>query len=287
MTSAEVQPALATAANRLAAAGCDTPVLDAQLLLGHVLGRNRTWLMMNPQHRLSLGQTARFDKLIQRRENREPVAYLTGHREFFALDFLVSPHVLVPRPETELLVETAIEWVNRQNRPVTVADVGTGSGCIAIALAHHLPQARLFALDVSASALTVARQNAAKHHLSSRLAFLQTDLLQSLAGRLDLVVSNPPYISRAEFDSGQVSPEVRRFEPQQALLGGGPQGLAVVEQLLIQAVAKLAPRGGILIEIGATQGPAAVRLARKYLPRVAVSVKQDLAGLPRLLVVQT
>ncbi len=286
MNPDNIQTITAIATKRLTAVSGDTPLLDAQLLLGHVLGCNRTWLMMNPQHHLTVAQTARFDALLRRREACEPVAYLVGQQEFFALDFWVSPHVLIPRPETELLVEHAIEWVNRQKRPATIVDVGTGSGCIAVSLAHHLPHARLIALDVSAAALNVARQNAARHQLTHRVTFVQSNLLQSLTGPIDLIVSNPPYISQAEFTSGQVSPGVRHYEPSLALLGGGTKGLSIVERLLIQAAAKIAPQGGILIEIGARQGEAAIDLARKHLSGVSACIKQDLAGRDRLLVVQ-
>jgi release factor glutamine methyltransferase len=215
------------------------------------------------------------------------VAYLLGHKEFFGLEFQVNPHVLIPRPETELLVETAIEWsiINNQlsivNGKFTIADVGTGSGCIAVALAKHLPKASLVAIDASPEALRLARLNAERHAV--QITFLSGDLLEPLAEPVDLMVSNPPYVSQAELAAAM--PEVSVYEPRLAL-DGGEDGLDVVRRLLSQAKEKLKPGGALLVEIGASQGQAMIKLAQTHFPGAVIQIKKDLAGLDRLLVVQ-
>jgi release factor glutamine methyltransferase len=275
---------LALAARRLAAAGCETPRLEAEVLLAHVLGRDRSWLYLYLQERLEPGRLAKFEELLTRRGRREPVAYLTGHKEFFGLDFEVTPAVLIPRPETELLVETALELAG-PTRPCLVVDVGTGSGCIAVTLAKHLPAGQFWATDISSQALQVARRNADRHGVTGRMTLVQTDLLQPVAGPFDLLVSNPPYISPAELQPETMQPEVYRYEPRLAL-DGGEAGLAIIQQLLSQARAKLKPGGSVLVEIGATQGQAVTQLAGRFFPQAGVQVKKDLAGLDRLLVIR-
>ncbi len=282
MEYAGVGEVLIIASHRLAAAGCATPSLDGELLLAHTMGRERTWLYIYPRHRLQADQLAKFDELLQRRERREPVAYLVGHKEFFGLEFRVNRHVLIPRPETELLVETALA-LYPANTTLKIADVGTGSGCIAITLAKHLPRSTLFATDTSAEALTLARQNARYHQVADRVAFLLADLLQPVGQPVDLVVSNPPYVSRAEL--AETAPEVRLYEPRPAL-DGGIDGLAVIRQLLTQAGKKLKPGGALLVEIGSGQGEQVIQLAGRHFAKAELTIKKDLAGLDRLLVVR-
>jgi release factor glutamine methyltransferase len=299
-----VQALLASARQQLAEAGCATPALDAEILLAHTLGRERTWLYVHSQEKIDLEQIAVFNRLLQRRARREPVAYLVGSKEFFGLEFWVNQHVLIPRPETELLVETALElvkdrWpmvsgkhqieftqskIKNPKSKIHIVDVGTGSGCIAIALATRLPGAMLFAIDASADALVLARQNAGRHNVVDRITFLRGNLLHPLDRPVDLIVSNPPYVSRSELRA--VSPEISQYEPRLAL-DGGEDGLALIGPLLRQATEKLRPGGAMLVEIGSTQGPAAVQLAQDCLPSADVSVKKDLAGLDRLLVVRS
>jgi release factor glutamine methyltransferase len=301
-----VQALLASARQQLAEAGCATPALGAEILLAHTLGRERTWLYVHSQEKIDLEQIAVFNRLLQRRARREPVAYLVGSKEFFGLEFWVNQHVLIPRPETELLVETALDFVNDRwpldnaegptqfaqstqswsdrAREIYIVDVGTGSGCIAIAMATRLPGAMLFAIDASAEALTLARQNAGRHNVVDRITFLRGNLLHPLDRPVDLIVSNPPYVSRSELRA--VSPEISQYEPRLAL-DGGEDGLALIGPLLRQATEKLRPGGAMLVEIGSTQGPAAVQLAQDCLPSADVSVKKDLAGLDRLLVVRS
>jgi release factor glutamine methyltransferase len=294
---------LGAAIQRLTAAGCATPRLDAELLLAHALGQERTWLYLYPEKEVASTALNEFEALLRRREQREPVAYLTGHKEFFGLDFAVNPHVLIPRPETELLVETALELsivnyhhpgehtlsiTNYQDHkgttsPITIADVGTGSGCIAVALAKHLPQAAIFAIDLSPEALKLAQHNTRRHGVDNQITFLLGHLLESLPQPVDLLVSNPPYVSRPELVAAQ--PEVSQFEPRLAL-DGGPDGLQVIRQLLSQAKAKLKPGASLLIEIGSAQGQAVRQLAGDHFPEATIQIKPDLAGLDRLLVVK-
>lgn len=272
-----VKQALYAAIEQLSQAGSDSPRLDAEVLLGHLLGQERAWLYAHPETPLSPETTARYRHLLHRRANHEPVAYLTGEREFFGLTFAVAPPVLIPRPETELLVELAL---SRLTGPARVWDIGAGSGCIAVAVAVHAPQARLIAADISAPALALARQNARRHGVANRLALVQANLLAGLSGPVDLIISNPPYIALAEMDS--LAPTVKHYEPALALTDGAT-GLTLIERLLAQAATRLSPGGAILIEIGAGQGNAALLLARRYFPHGYFEIKPDLAGKDRVL----
>jgi release factor glutamine methyltransferase len=276
--------------------------LDAEILLAHVLGQDRTWLYTHPQERIGREQLVRFNRLLERRAVREPVAYIVGYKAFFGLEFQVNRHVLIPRPETELLVETALEIVSDKQpmiqseqqsqinqseirnpkSEIKIVDVGAGSGCIAIALATKLPGAKMFAIDASVEALSLARHNARRHNVRDRVIFLLSDLLHALDQPVDLIVSNPPYVSRSEL--GEVSPEISQYEPRLAL-DGGADGLEVIRQLLAQAKEKLRPGGAVLVEIGAAQGQSVAKLARNYFPGANILVKKDLAGLDRLLVI--
>jgi release factor glutamine methyltransferase len=284
VTKETVQPILANAAAQLTRAGCDTPVLDAEVLLAHALGQSRTWLYTYPHAGLSPEQSKYFADMLARRLQREPVAYITGHKEFFALDFEVNRHTLIPRPETELLVETALTLA-RPNPTLTIVDVGAGSGCLAVTLAHHLSQARLLAVDISADALAVARRNAHRHGAANRISFFLGDLLAPVSAPVDMIVSNPPYVSQAALTGPAAAPEVSRWEPRLAL-AAGRDGLAVIRRLLPQAAAGLKPGGALLVEIGFDQGPAVHAMAARHFPAAAISIQPDLAGLPRLLVVK-
>jgi release factor glutamine methyltransferase len=276
----------------------DAPRLEAEALLAHILGRPRGWLLAHPETRLSARECAEYEAALARLADGEPLAYLTGRREFFGLDFLVNPHVLVPRPETELLVETALSAcgisspashalpngdfeLRIPNGGLRVADIGTGCGCIAVTLAARLPGAQVIAADISPQALEVARQNAARHAVLERIEFRQGDLLGALAGPVDLLCANLPYIDRAEL----ADLEVARHEPRLAL-DGGPGGLEVVRRLLAEASRFVNPGGLVLVEIGASQGAAAAALGRAAFPGAAVTVHKDLASLDRLLVIQ-
>lgn len=278
-----IAEALGEASARLAAAGCDTPRLDAEVLLAHVVGQGRAWLYAHPEYIPSTTQRNAYHTLLERRARREPVAYLTGSKEFYGLEFLVTPDVLIPRPETECLVEIALDWLATGPTEGFIVDVGTGSGAIAVTLAVHLAGAHILATDTSPAALAVARRNAARHGVAVRVDCVQADLLAPLAGELRLIVANPPYVSWAELDAA--APEVARYEPRHAL-DGGPDGLAVLDRLLAMASCRLSPGGTLLVEIGADQGERACALARDYFPASGVEIARDYAGRDRVLLVR-
>ncbi|MBA3469038.1 MAG: peptide chain release factor N(5)-glutamine methyltransferase [Herpetosiphonaceae bacterium] len=274
-----IAEALRYAQTRLAAAS-PTPQLDAAVLLSYVVARSRALLLAHSDRSLSAAQWQAFMDLVARRVNLEPIAYLVGEREFYGLPFFVDARVLVPRPETELLVERALAWITSQpaERPLVVVDLGTGSGCIAIALAYHAPRCRVYGLDLSPAALAVAERNVARHQLGERVTLLHSDGFAALPEAVDLVVSNPPYTLLDEIDEG-----VRRHEPHLAL-DGGPDGLAAYRELL-PAAAKIVCQtqpGAVLLEIGAWQGEDVAALARSIFAAASVAVLPDLAGHDRV-----
>ena len=280
---ASLLQALKHASQILAAAGCDSSRLDAEVLLAHVVGRDRAWLYAYPEHVLSPSQLSAYQSLVSRRAEREPVAYLTGHKEFYGLDFAVTSDVLVPRPETEHLVQRAIHCGAASTSSPVIADVGTGSGAIGVTLAVHLPGAHVIAIDTSYPALAVARFNAVRHSVANRVSCLQGDLLVPLSGPIDFIVANPPYISGPEL--AVAPPEVSRWEPR-AALDGGSDGLSVIRRLLAMASTRLRRGGALLVEIGAGQGAEVIKLARHHFPQAHVEIDRDYAKRDRLLVVR-
>jgi len=224
-----------------------------------------------------------FRALVARRAALEPVAYLVGHKEFYGLDFLVDRGVLVPRPETELLVDLALHYARGLpvQRPPVIADIGTGSGCIAVAVAIHLVDALVYATDISPDALRIAGKNVERYGVTARVRLIQGDLLDALPEPVDLLLSNPPYTILSEIDEA-----VRRHEPRLAL-DGGPDGLDTYRRLLAAAPAALRPGGAVILEIGAAQGAAVSALALARFPGARVSVHQDLAGLDRVVMIAT
>ena len=260
-----------------------SPRLDAEALLAHVLQRSRAWLIAESQQPLTSEQQASFAALIERRAALEPVAYLIQRKEFYGLDFYVDRRVLVPRPETELLIELALQWAGSAHpQPLSIADIGTGSGCLAVTLALQLPHARVFAVDLSADALAVAAINVERHAVGGRVTLLQGDGCTPLPQPVSLIVANPPYTVLAEVDEN-----VRRWEPHLALDGGAERGFAAVERLLRQMPGALEPHGAALIEIGAWQGAQAMRAAQTIFAGAQIRLHQDLAGLDRALAVYT
>jgi release factor glutamine methyltransferase len=259
-----------------------TPRLEAELLLAHVLRCSRAHLYAHPEYPVTSQQHVDYQELLNRRAEGEPLPYLTGHAEFYGLDFAVDPRVLIPRPETETLVELALELISHHSSPL-IADVGTGSGCIGVTLAVHAPAARVYGLDLSPQALHVAQANALRHGVAERMTFLQSDLLRALPEPVDLIVANPPYVAYQDWPS--LPPEVRVHEPHLAL-DGGRDGLDLIRRLLDHAPTNLRPGGATLLEIGATQGPAAARLARRVFATADVTVQADLGGRDRVLYVQ-
>jgi release factor glutamine methyltransferase len=279
----QIREALAQAAQTLGNQGVESPRLDAELLLAHVLRVNRASILTWPERRLTPKQLTAFRDLVERRAAREPLAYIVGHREFFGLDFAVDPRVLIPRPETELLVERALGIARGiQPRP-KIADVGAGSGAIAVSLAVHLPSAVVYALDTSASALAVVAENAQRHGVADRVCCLRGDLLKPLPELVDVVVANLPYVTTAEWEA--LPPEIRAFEPRPALDGGG-DGLAFIRRLFEAVCDYVRPGGAILVEIGSSQGRAVTELACGTCATAEVTLCQDYAGLDRLVVVR-
>ncbi len=272
--------ALQVARSRLAATS-QNPRRDAEVLLAHILGCGQTALLTHPERPLSLPELARYESFLTRRLASEPMQYITGAQEFFGLLFEVTPDVLIPRPETEQLVEALLERIGPQANArivnTRILDVGTGSGAIAVALAHTLPQSQVTALDLSLAALEVARRNAERHGVSERVRFLHSDLLEAVdSADFDAVVSNPPYVADAEVLERQVSD----YEPHSALYAG-PTGLEVYERLIPQVRKVLKPEGWLLLEVGFGQSPALLRLLSDW---TDVSFQNDLQGIPRVAV---
>jgi release factor glutamine methyltransferase len=315
----DVRSTLKKGLARLREAQVPSFTLAAELLLLHVLGRDRTWLYAHPEEQLSATDTDRFFDLIARRANGEPTQHLTGKQEFWGLEFEVTPDVLIPRSETEHLIEVALDRLAlrelRAGRKQTltgeslqIADIGTGSGCIAIALAKELPGSKIFATDISPAALAVAQRNATRHALSNQIHFLESNLLDnfpSVGARyivpsrsnatnpalhetpvtsnppplLDLIVSNPPYIGRRE--SSTLMREVRDHEPELALFGG-EEGYELYADLITQSAAHLKPGGLLVLELGHNSLPAVQPLLDAP-TWTNVAVTNDLSGIPRVI----
>ncbi|MCW5876285.1 MAG: peptide chain release factor N(5)-glutamine methyltransferase [Anaerolineales bacterium] len=276
-----ISTALKEGRERLAAAGED-PGGDAQVWLAHVLGRPRAGLLAHPEDELTPEALASYEAGLARLESGEPLAYLLGEWEFYGLMLHVSPAVLIPRPETELLVETGLTWLAAHPGRRAAADVGTGSGCIPVALAANCPDLQVWAGDISPEALAVAAANVARHGLAERVHMLHSDLMAALPGPYDVITANLPYIPAARLPDLPVS----RWEPALAL-GGGEDGLRFIEPFLQQAQVRLASGGLLLAEIDASLEGDVLRLAGGLWPEAAIEVRPDLSGLPRLLVVQT
>lgn len=269
--------ALEAARARLAATS-KNPRRDAGLLLAHVLGCDQTALLTHPERLLSLAESNQFDRLVERRLASEPMQYLTGEQEFFGLSFAVSPAVLIPRPETEHLVEAVLERFER-NEEVRIVDVGTGSGAIAVSLAHAMPRSRVTAVDLLPAALDVARRNAERHGVIDRLILLPSDLLVEVDGTdFDAVVANPPYIAEEEV----LEPQVANYEPRSALYAG-PTGLEIYERLIPQAARVLKAGGWLMLEIGYGQSSAVQNLMLGW---AGVTLVNDLQGIPRVVLGQ-
>jgi release factor glutamine methyltransferase len=275
MESLTLHQALAQGANKLSGITA-LPRRDAELLLLHLIGRDRAFLLTHPDTPLTAEQAAQYQSWLERRAAHEPIQYILGEQEFFGLTFAVTRDVLIPRPETEHLVEALLARVSH-DQLLRIADIGTGSGAIAVTLAHALPQAQVTALDISAAALAVAKGNAETHHVADRMRFLPSDLLSAVAGEwFDAIVSNPPYV--AEGDRASLEAQVRDFEPASALFAG-PSGLDVYERLIPQAQAALKPGGWLLMEIGQGQRDALMQLLSGWND---VSFVDDLQGIPRV-----
>jgi release factor glutamine methyltransferase len=258
---------------------------EAGSLLQHVIQRDRTFLLSHAEDLLTAEQEEGFRRCVGRRANGEPLQYITGRQAFFGLDFEVTPDVLIPRPETELLVETALNLLDNGAAAPLICDIGTGSGCIAVALLHENQRAFAIGIDLSEAAVKVARRNAARHSVTKRITFLVADCFSALKPNqngFDLVVSNPPYVAGSALEGLQR--EVRDHEPRVALTSG-PDGLAIIRRLLTESGAFLKPGGHLLIEIGFDQGAAVERLVNRNIWKL-LAIHQDLQGIPRIVALE-
>ena len=289
--SSDVGRALLAASRRLREAGADTPQLDSAVLMAHVLGVSKTWLYAHPGRQLTEKEITQYEDLVRRRMCHEPVAYLVGYKSFFGLDITVDNRVLIPRPETELLVERVLSsarQVQREGRTPRIVDIGTGSGAIAVVLAVNLPEALIYATDVSDEALAVASQNVWRYGVGEQVQLLPGSLLEPVPESVDIVVANLPYV--ATEDLAGLPPQVRDYEPMVAL-DGGPDGLALIEAAICTLAAdekvraKLLPNCRIYLEIGAGQGPRLRSLVEKCLPQARLDLLLDYAGLDRVAVI--
>jgi release factor glutamine methyltransferase len=292
---------LKSAIQRLNAAHVPSPRLNAEILLMFMLGCDRAYLYGHPERELTSEEQSRYDDALAQRSRGIPAQYITGHQEFWGMDLIVSPAVLIPRPETEHVIERVLELVPSNQRwtggtPVApqtesaqdwraralaphlrIVEVGTGSGCIALALAKELPQAEIHATDISPAALEIARANAARHRLEQRIQFHETDLLGGMdSGGFDFVVSNPPYVGESEKD--QVQLEVRKFEPRNAVFAG-PSGMEVIQRLIPQASNVLKPSGWLVMEISGTIASRVHGLLTEW---EDVQIMKDLQGIHRV-----
>lgn len=271
-----------TAARSNLAKTAENPLLEAQLLLSNVLEKSRIWLISHAETYLTSDQLDQLDQLIQARLNGEPLPYLLGEWPFYGLDFYVTPDVLIPRPETELLVEQALKWLENNPDRRKAVDIGTGSGCIAISLAFNIPDLKIRGVDNSSAALIVAKRNLQRHHLENQMVLKKSNLLESIDESYDLICANLPYIPSTKL----IGLDVSRHEPLQAL-DGGEDGLHLIRQLLHQIPAHINPGGLILLEIEAGQGESALKLAASLFPNFKIKILSDLAGLPRVLRIES
>jgi release factor glutamine methyltransferase len=297
----DIRTALRTGIARLRDARVASYTLAAELLLLHVLQRDRAWLYAHPEESMNPADVDAFQSLLARRANGEPTQHLTGKQEFWSLEFEVTPDVLIPRPETEHLIEVALDRLALREllagRPqktagdgFVIADIGTGSGCIAVTLAKELPLATIYATDISAAALAVARRNATRYSVADRIHFLESDLSQPLpqsalrqinsgVSNFDLLVSNPPYVPRR--DASTLAPEVRDHEPAIALYGG-EEGYELYASLVALAALHLKPGGIFVAELGHDSLPAVQPLLDSN-HWTSVGITNDLAGIPRVI----
>ena len=277
-----LREALQSTTQTLCRAGIADASVEAELLLGHILGMSKTQLYTEPERNLTSVETEHLRNLVRRRLAREPAAYILGHCEFYGIDFYIDYHTFIPRPETELLVEKAVELAHRvshRGKQITIADIGTGCGAIAVSLALALPGAKIYGTDISDSALRAAGMNCQRHAVSDQVELLQGNLLEPLPQPVDMIVANLPYIRSCEFED--LCPEIRDYEPTMAL-AGGEDGLDIIQQMLEQMPGKLSQGACFLLEIGKGQGGMVTSLAKSYFPRANIELVFDLGGIERV-----
>jgi release factor glutamine methyltransferase len=277
--------ALRQAESAISSQGIPDARAETEVLLMHALGLNRAELYARLKETLPHPQGETFWDLVEQRRRRRPTPYITGHCRFYGIDFHVDERALIPRPETELLVDSVLGFAEQSlsEQPCLIADVGTGSGVVAVALALHLPHARIYATDISPESLEVARLNVRTHGVENRVELLVGDLLETVPVPVDIIVANLPYVR--DSDIADLMPEIRDFEPKVAL-SAGPDGLDKIRLLMAEAKRKLRPHGMISLEIGHGQGPAVVELARSHFPGAGLDLIPDLAGTDRILTVR-
>ncbi len=275
-----IADAKSTGANRLAESGVPEPVREASLILAFALGKDAAFLYAHPEYELNVDETIRYGNAIERRSAREPLQYIVGIQEFYRHDFLVTPAVLIPRPETEMIVSKSIEFLSGRSSP-RFLDVGTGSGCIAISILKHVPGASAVAVDISAEALKVAAKNADTHGVNEELELKVSDVYSQVGNeQFDLIVSNPPYIPAEDIEGLQ--PEVRDHEPLGALTDGGV-GTAVIDRVIKGAFERLTSGGLLLVEIGIGQDQTVLKAAKTE-EWASTGIERDFQGIPRMLV---
>jgi release factor glutamine methyltransferase len=275
----QLKEALASAVDRLSSKKVPSPRMNAELLLMFILGCDRAYMYAHPERELTDDDAHRYEAALAERIRGVPAQYITGHQEFWGMDLIVTPAVLIPRPETEHVVESVLEFVTKDDPTgdLRIADVGTGSGCIALALAKELPLAEIHAIDISHAALEIARLNAARYQLQARIRFHEADLLAGFVkNSFDFVISNPPYVGESEED--QVQLEVRKFEPHSAVFAG-PAGTEVIARLIPQARAALKPGGRLVMEISGTIAEKTRALLRGWRE---IEFKLDLQSIQRV-----
>lgn len=260
----------------------ETPNMEAQVLASFCLGKTREWVISHPEFEIPEAQINEMNLSLNRLVKGEPLPYITGKQAFYGLDFYVSPAVLIPRPETELLVEEAISWLESRPNRRKIVDICTGSGIIAVTLADTFPQARITATDLSGDALEIARRNSQENQVDDKITFIKSDVLEGIEGKFDLIVSNPPYIPTAKLAELPVA----QFEPRLAL-DGGEDGLLITQKIFKESREKLFPGGAIFIEIESTLGKATTELAREFFADAEIDLICDYAELPRLVRIQT
>jgi release factor glutamine methyltransferase len=278
--------ALQQSAHLLNISGIEDSYVEAKILLGHIMKLSPAQIYTRSEQTLTLEQERNLQRVIERRLWREPAAYIVNRKEFYGIDFYIDSRVLIPRPETELLVEAALEfakgnstWLLSQPRPVLIADVGTGCGAIAISIALNLPQSRVYATDISSSALEVARLNCEYHEVTEQVTLIQGNLLEPVPESVDIIIANLPYIKSSELL--ELAPEIAEYEPRIAL-DGGRSGLDLIQQLVEQAGEKINPRGCLLLEIGQEQEKEVVPVIYRYFKKVECEFIPDLNGIKRV-----
>lgn len=288
-----VRDLLTEGRRRIVRSGSSEPLLEARVLLAHILKLEPSALLTELDLGVTDGDVRRFEKLVERRETHEPLAYIVGEREFFGLRFIVDERALIPRPETELLVEETLKFAadprHAPKEKLVIADIGTGSGCIGISVAASLngrPGVQFIATDISGDAVDVARSNAERHSVADRFDFRVGDSLEPLTEPVDLIIANPPYVP--EENAARLQPEITKFEPLVAITGGPGDGLRVSRRIIEGAPRLLLPGGGLLMEMGYGQADLAIDVARRAFGADAeIDLQLDLAGIPRVLRIWT